>query len=190
MTRALLLAVLVACGKPAEHGTARDCFGYTAPPGWQPQASKTQADLVLVGPTAFVVGDQQMRDNFIVRFLPVAGSLDDFETQLLAAMTPANVDHELGEQAREHPELPKLSSGVPTPAITRTTLAGRDAFRLDTRNTIGMGSEPVAMVAATVFTKFGRHVVSISTGYVLSREAEVKPLAVAFLASVNFDRCK
>jgi hypothetical protein len=191
--RSLVLGLLlVACSNaPAqEKGSAKACFAYTAPPGWKPQASKTHADLVLAGPTEFAVGDTQMRDNFIVRFLAAPGSLEDFKTQLLGAMTQGNIDKLIADQASAQPGLPALKSGVPRPEITAMTVGGREAFRVSTTNTLTLGSTPVTMITSTVFAKFGREVVSIGTSFVASRAAEIEPLATAFVASVRFDRCK
>jgi hypothetical protein len=58
------------------------------------------------------------------------------------------------------------------------------------RNTITIDGQPTPNVGSTYFVKFGSEVVSIATGYIATREAVIKPLAAAFVASINFDRCK
>lgn len=189
----VLPLALVACGNssPKEKGTARDCFGYTMPAGWQEQPSKTGADLVLSGTTEFQVADKYMRDNFIIRFLPFPGPLSAFKTIVLEQMkSQATIDKTIEKTAGSNPAVGKLESGVPDVVSTDMKLGGREAIRLDVANTIKIGGAPVKMKIATVFAKFGDEVVSIAMGYVDSRQAQVEPLQGPFLASVNFDRCK
>src|SRR6185436_20535938 len=103
-------------------------------------------------------------------------------------MNQSGVDRAIGQYAGANPAVPELKSGVPTPTVTDTKLAGREAFRVELTNTLMMGQAPVTMKMMTVFAKFGAEVVSIAMGYVSSREAEVGPLQGPFLAAANFDR--
>jgi hypothetical protein len=183
---------LSACGKtvPAEKGAAKDCFAYTAPPGWALQPSKIGADLVLASPEETPIGDKLVGDTFGVRFLPLPGSFADLKAQILSGMNKANVDKVMSEQNRAHPDLPKITAEVAPVTVTDTTVGGREAFRIEVRNTITIDGQPVTNVGSTYFVKFGSEVVSIATGYLAPREAAIKPLAAAFVASINFDRCK
>jgi hypothetical protein len=193
-TIASVLGLLIACGssEPKEKGRASECFGYTAPAGWTLAPSKTKADLVLKNPQTFPISaSKTMQDGFSVAFLPFAGSLDAFKEQLVAAMTQQNLDVAISEQQKANQDVPKLKSGVPTPTITTMKLGGRDAMRVDVRNPITLDDATVVtMVMTSVFAKFGDEIVDVSAGYVDTREAIVKPIQTAFLASLNFDRCK
>jgi hypothetical protein len=188
----VVAVALAGCGTraPAEKGAAKDCFAYTAPPGWAPQPSKTGADVVLAGPGETAVGDKLVGDTFVIRFLPAPGALAEVKTAVLAAMNKVNINQGLAEQHRAHPDLPALSATVPPVAVTDTRVAGREAFRIDITNTLTIEGQPTTNVGMTYFVKFGPEVVSIAVGYLAPREAAVKPLAEAFVASINFDRCK
>lgn len=194
MTRTGWAVVIVvsACrsAAPAEKGAAKDCFAYTAPPGWAAQSSKTGADLVLAGPGQTEVGDKLVGDTFVIRFLPAPGTLAEVKAQVLESMKKANLDQALAEQHRTHPDLPALAVEVPAIAVSAATVGGREAFRVDVTNTITIDGHPTTNIGATYFVKFGPEVVSIAAGFLAPREAEVKPLAEAFVRSISFDRCK
>jgi hypothetical protein len=193
MRISIVLALVAACNgrsSPKEKGKLRDCFAYTMPASWREEPSKTNADLVLMGMTEFPAGGKMMRDNIIIRYQPWPGSLDSFKTTLLSALNKQNVEKVTAQAQSEHPELTKVTGTVPEPVVTPTTLGGREAFEVDVKNTLTLDSGTIPMTNVTVFAKFGDELVSVAAGYVDSREAEVKPLQTAFLASINFDRCK
>lgn len=179
MRISIVLALVAACSggsSPKAKSNLRDCFAYTMPAGWREEPSQTGADVVLMGTTEFPAGGTTMRDNFVVRYLPWIGSLDSFKATLLSAVKQQNV---------EKPAIEPVE-----PVVTPTTLGGRAAFEVDVKNTLTLDSGTIPMTNVTVFAKFGDELVSIAAGYVDSREAEVKPLQTAFLASIRFDRCK
>ena len=194
MPRTALLIALAAsaCGKsaPSSKGTAKDCFAYTMPGGWALQPSKTGADIVLAGPDNTPVGDKLVGDTFIIRFFPLPGSLAELKTQMVAKMNKANVDQAMSDLHHAHPDLPEVKADVPPMTVTDTTVGGREAFRIEVKNTITVDGSPVTNIGSTYFVKFGSEVVSIATGYLAPREAAMKPLAAAFVTSINFDRCK
>ena len=193
MTRCLwVVLVVAACGKsaPAEKGAAKDCFAYTMPPGWATQPSKTGADLVLAGPGQTPVGDKLVGDTIIIRFLPRPGSFAEFKTLIVAGLKKANADAVVAAQQRAHPEGPKITVDVPPVTVTDVTVGGREAFRVEVTNGMTVDGASVTNIGSTYFIQFGAEVVSIATGYLAPREADLKPLMAAFVASVNFDRCK
>jgi hypothetical protein len=172
MRRALVLGVvaLAACGDKTPARKARDCFRYEAPAGWREQPSKTGADLVVMNPAEFSIGHHGMRDNFTVRYLPIALPLDAFVDQTIALMKRAAADA--------------------SPTVTHLTFAGLPAMRVVVDTTIEVGGDSVPMHNTTTFVKLDDEVVSIATGYVASREATAGPAATKFLASISFDRCR
>ncbi len=176
---------------PDEKGRANECIAYTAPAGWSPSASKMTGDLALKGPDEFPVGDKTARDTFTVDYLPYQGSLEAFEKEFLASMTQGNLDRAIALHAKDNSAITSLKSGVPDSVVSATTLGGRQAFRIENHNTITVDdASQVMTVNTTVFAKFGEQIVVVAVGYLGQREAHVKPLAEAFLASINFDRCK
>jgi hypothetical protein len=194
MTRLAFMIVgvaLVACRSDAHGPRAKDCFGYIAPAGWKLQPSKTGADLVLGSPIEFPIGDKSMHDTFIVRFIPGDISLDSFKTRLLDGLSSKKMVNAVAANAAQaNPAAPPIRvEDVPTPKVTPVVIGGHDGFRIDTRTTLAVGTTPVESVNATLFVKFGTEIVSVAASYMVSRETETKPLADAFLSSLNFDRC-
>ena len=191
IVRIAVLALIAACSSHQEKGRAKECIAYTAPAGWTASPSKLTGDLALKSPDEYPLGDKAARDTFTIDYVPFKGSLDAFKTQFLAMMTQANLDRAIALHAKDNAAITSMKGGVPESTVTATKLGGRDAFRLENRNLITVNDNMQVMtVNRTVFAKFGDDIVVVAVGSLEQREAHVKPLAEAFLASINFDRCK
>jgi hypothetical protein len=180
---------LAACGKSGETRRAANCLDYQVPEGWvsQPLAN---GDISIVNPKT---GTHGVRESFVIRFVPGDRSLDETREQLVR-LTSGKTTNEVADrfQKKAGSHGPKVViEDLPPPEVTPFPVDGHDGFRISGSSVMSVQGASIEMIQVTVYTKFGTDIVAASAGYAKGREAVVKPLSDAFLASLRFSsRCR
>ncbi|MBI3074184.1 MAG: hypothetical protein HYY84_18915 [Deltaproteobacteria bacterium] len=187
--------------KSEDSRPASDCFGYTAPPGWKPTSKSSGTDgkqIIIFGEKIYSLGAQRNQDNFLVRFIPSGGlSLPGYKDFILKALGSADKMKETMKTAEkmranvgQFKSFVDATTEIKAPVVTDHKVSGRDAYHISSETALAVGEKPVRLITRSVLTKWGSEFIIASAGYPDFRDADLRSLADAFLASVNFDKCK